>query len=316
MTTRQPGSLRIVVTGASGRLGSAMVDELRAAGHAVTAITRAELDITRPADASMLMHTLQPQAIVNCAAYNAVDAAESNAEAAFAVNARGPAALADAAAAANAVLVHFGSDFVFDGEASTPYVEEAPTNPLSVYGASKLAGERGVRQLRRHYILRVESLFGGIAPAGQRATVDYIADSLSAGNPVRAMVDRTVTPSHVPDVVRATRMLLDRGAPYGTYHCVASGAATWYELANAVARYYGISGLVQPVRADSIAAAAPRPKYCALSNHKLLALGIAMPRWEIAVARHLTARARGSSQLPASSFQLPGAGAVAMRNLG
>lgn len=281
--------MRIVITGAGGRLGAVMARDFDRAGHRVTALTRTELDITDAASVRAATDRLEPDAIVNCCAYNAVDAAETDLAMAFAVNAYGPAALADAADRAGAVLVHFSSDFVFDGEASEPYAEDAPTNPLNVYGASKLAGERQVQHLRAHYILRVESLFGG-PMTGRTATVDYIADNLAAGLPVRAIVDRTVSPSCVGDVVRATRCLIEQAAPFGTYHCVTSGCTTWYELAREAARHLGTSALVLPVRSDDFPAPAVRPRFCALSNRKLLALGIEMPSWRAALTRHLSAR--------------------------
>ena len=282
--------MRLVITGAGGRLGAVMASELQQSGHHVTALTRSELDITNPRSVHAAIGRLEPDAIVNCCAYNAVDAAEADPAAAFAVNAHGPAALADAAAHAGAVLVHFSSDFVFDGEAPEPYAEDAPANPLNVYGASKLAGEHQVQRLGEHYILRVESLFGGPMLTGRTATIDYIADNLTAGLTVRAMVDRTVSPSYVDDVVRASRALLERGAPFGTYHCVTSGCTTWYELACEAARCLGATAPVLPVRSDDFVAPAARPRFCAMSNRKLRALGIEMLSWRAALAHHLAAR--------------------------
>jgi dTDP-4-dehydrorhamnose reductase len=284
-------SRRIVVTGAGGRLGSAMVRELATAGHRVIALTRADLDVSNAAEVDGVISGIEPDAIVNCSAYNAVDGAETSPAAAFAANAEGPAALAAAATRSRAVLVHYSTDFVFDGNASTPYLEDSPTRPLSVYGASKLAGEYEVRATPAHYILRVESLFGGTAPPGQRATVDLIADKLGAGETVKAIVDRTVSPSYVPHVVRATTALLDQSAPFGIYHCVASGSTTWYELAEEIARLKFGSGKIIPVNADEFQTIAPRPRFCALSNDKLKNLGVVMPDWKSALREHLTVRA-------------------------
>jgi dTDP-4-dehydrorhamnose reductase len=257
----------------------------------VVALTRADLDVSNAAAVDGVISGIDPHAIVNCSAYNAVDAAETNPAAAFAANAEGPVALAAAATRVGAVLVHYSTDFVFDGDASAPYVEDSPVRPLGVYGASKLAGEYAVRATRAHYILRVESLFGGRAPAGQRATVDLIADRLAAGEPVKAIVDRTVSPSYVPDVVRATTALLDQRAPFGIYHCVASGSTTWYELAEEIASLNVGSGRIIPVEADEFQTIAPRPRFCALSNDKLQDLGIVMPDWRSALSVHLSVRA-------------------------
>jgi hypothetical protein len=173
-----------VVTGAGGRLGAALSAELVSAGHKVTGLSRTDLDVTDGEQVATVMRHLRPEVIVNCSAYNAVDAAESDPAAAFAANAEGPSFLADAAEATEALLIHYSTDFVFDGRALEPYSEDAPANPLGVYGASKLAGEHEVRRARRHYILRVESLFGGRGANGHRATVDQIAVGDDATRPV------------------------------------------------------------------------------------------------------------------------------------
>jgi dTDP-4-dehydrorhamnose reductase len=282
--------LRIVVTGSRGRLGAPLALELARAGHRVTALTRADLDVTDADRINRLIDALEPSAIVNCTAYNAVDAAETDSGRAFAVNAAAPATLAAAADRTGAVLVHYSTDFVFDGRASEPYAESSPTNPLSVYGASKRAGEEHVQAIQRHYILRVESLFGGREAGSQRATVDYFAGELGAGRTVRAVADRTVTPSHVSDAIRATRFLLEREAPFGIYHCVSSGCTTWLEMARAIAEHLGSRGDVMAIAAESLTAPAVRPLFCGLSNAKLVGLGCAMPTWQACLAAHLQSR--------------------------
>jgi dTDP-4-dehydrorhamnose reductase len=287
-----PVPLRVMVIGAAGRLGAALCGELQGGGHSVVALTRSEADLTHERSITDAVLRHRPHAVINCAGYNAVDAAETDMAEAFAVNAAGPAVLARAAAQAGAVLVHYGSDFVFDGATQQPYDEDDPTNPLSVYGASKLAGETEAQRAPRHYVLRVESLFGGRGVRGHRSTVDYIADTLLAGGTVRAFVDRTVSPSYVPDVAFATRKLIERNPRYGVYHCVNSGMTTWYDLAQYVAESLDVAAAIEPVEAAATSSLAKRPLYCALSNRKLTATGIVMPEWQAAVRRHVTARAR------------------------
>jgi dTDP-4-dehydrorhamnose reductase len=291
------GKKHFVIVGAAGRLGAATALELSRAGHRVSALTRADLDITNAGAVGQAIETLRPDVIINCSAYNAVDAAETELARAFAINARGPASLAAAADRVNAVFVHYSTDFVFDGKADSPYLEGAPTSPLSVYGASKLAGEFETRSTDRHYILRVESLFGGHEVAGQRTTIDFIADALESTGSVKAIVDRTVTPSYVPDVVRVTQRLLEEEAPFGTYHCVCSHATTWFDLAREIAQYMG-GGRIVPVEAAAFPTVAPRPRYCALSNEKLARLGLGLPSWQTVVRRHLSVRQ--SAHVPAA----------------
>ena len=173
--------MKIAVTGAGGQLGQAMARRL-SERHAVTALARADLDVSRRPMCSRAMAAIHPDAIVNCAAYNAVDRAEDDVLAALEGNAFGVQALARAAAREGAVLVHYSTDFVFDGNADRPYREDAPVAPLSVYGQSKLLGEWFTRDAPRRYILRVESLFGGPLP---RSSIDRIAEAIRAGRETR-----------------------------------------------------------------------------------------------------------------------------------
>jgi dTDP-4-dehydrorhamnose reductase len=288
------------VIGASGRLGGVVAKELLQTGYTVSSLDFPDFDITNASQVSSVFRWLNPDVIVNCSAYNAVDAAESNVSAAFALNAHGPSYLAAAAKRCNAMLVHYSTDFVFDGESDRPYTEDDPVNPLSVYGASKKAGEDESRQAPRHFILRLESLFGGSGLAGHQATVDYFLNAILGGVKLRAACDRTTSPSYVPDVVRATLELIKCDAGYGTYHCVNSGFTTWDELAREIARQLGVSIDVEALTSEGLKTSAKRPKYCALSNAKLAALGIRMPSWQSAIQRHLV-RCRLASQSAAVS---------------
>ena len=277
-----------------------MVREWTGAGYDVVPLSHRELDITVPQRVTAAMKDLQPNVVINCSAYNAVDDAETEREIAFRVNADGPGQLADAAQRSGAAIVHYSSDFVFDGCARLPYTEDAMPNPLNVYGESKLAGERAVSCHNRHYILRVESLFGGQVVGTRRSTVDYLADCIESGTRVRAITDRTVSVSYVDDVVLVTRALLERRAPFGICHCVASGWTTWFELANEIAAFLGVKARVVPVRSQDFPTVARRPRFCALSNRKLVQLGLEPPGWRLTLARYLAERkahARGESML-------------------
>jgi dTDP-4-dehydrorhamnose reductase len=276
--------MRIAITGAGGQLGQAMVGEL-STQHAVSPLTRADLDIARQADVIRVMAEIRPQVIVNCAAYNAVDRAEDDVLAALDGNAFGVQALARAAAREEALLVHFSTDFVFDGEASSPYNEDARVAPLSVYGQSKLVGEWLSRDAQRRYVLRVESLFGGPLP---RSSIDRIAEAIRDGREARVFEDRVVSPSFVEDVVTVTAALIEGQAEHGLYHCVNSGHATWYDVAREIASVLGVEPRLERVRLADVSLRARRPRYCALSNAKLAAAGIVIPSWQDALRRHLT----------------------------
>ncbi len=287
--------MRIVIVGSEGQLGAAVVEECSST-HDATALTHRDLDITNDSAVRKTMAALAPDAIVNCAAYNDVDGAEDHPVEALNLNAMAVRALARAAEAHDAVLVHYSTDFVFDGTASTPYSEDSPTNPRSVYATSKLLGEWFALDYPRAFVLRVESLFGRAAggrPA--KGTVASMANAMLAGNEVRAFEDRTVTPTYVIDAARATRQLLEGSAAFGIYHLVSGGVCTWFEFATELARQLTAAGSLRQdarVRAVKFADAklrAARPQYCALSNAKLAAAGITMPAWQDAVARYVAA---------------------------
>ncbi len=278
----------VVVVGAAGRLGASIVQAF--ADRRVLALTRAELDIADPDAVRRTLDRATPAVIINCAAFNDVDGAEVHAADALAVNGFAVRSLARAAEACSAVLVHFSTDFVFDGTASEAYGESVPPAPRSTYGLSKLLGEWFALDAPRGFVLRVESLFG--APAhwtGRRGSVDGIVDGLRQGRDLKVFTDRVVSPSYVDDVALATRHLVDAGSAPGLYHCVNSGQATWHEVALEAARLLGVTPRLELVTMEQVVLKASRPRFCALANRKLASAGFTMPSWQDALARSLGA---------------------------
>lgn len=281
--------MRVLVVGAGGRLGSAIARGF--AGWAeVTGTARADLDVRDRRAVVDLAGSIGPAAIVNCTAFNDVDGAEDDPGQALAVNAFAVRHLAEAARLCGAALVHFSTDFVFDGTADRPYVEEDRPNPLGVYAGSKLLGEWFAALAPRHYVLRVESLFGSAAGAHRPASVDRIVEAIAAGREARVFADRTVSPSYHDDVAEATRVLIQGGAPPGVYHCVNSGSCTWEALAREAGRLLEVEPRLAPILTADTPMRARRPRYCALSNAKLAAAGARMPAWQDALARHIARR--------------------------
>ena len=280
----------MLIVGAAGRLGTEMVRAFPDSD--VVAHTRASLDITDGPAVAGAIADAAPQLIVNCAAFNDVDGAESAPLDALSVNALAVRSLARAAAAVNATFVHFSTDFVFDGTAQEPYDERMPPSPRSTYAASKLLGEWFALDVPRALVLRVESLFGSRREwAGRRGTLDAIVAGLEEGREVRVFTDRVVSPSYTPDVAAATRHLVETGAAPGLYHCVNAGMGTWYEVAAEAARLLGVTPRLVPVTMAQLQMKASRPRFCALSNRKLDATGFRMPTWSDALKRWLDARA-------------------------
>jgi len=277
--------VRVAVVGARGQLGTAI---LRACEprHDVVSFGRDTLDVSDDAAVAEAMARTRPEVIINCAAYNDVDGAEDHPVDALSANAFAVRALARAAVDQGAALVHYSTDFVFDGTASEPYTEADQPNPRSTYAASKLLGEWFAADAPRAYVLRVESLFGrapGGAPA--RGSVATIVKSLLAGRDTPVFEDRTVSATYIIDAAHATLRLLERGAAPGLYHCVNTGHCTWLELARELARQLDVEPRLVPVKMADLKLRAARPLYCALSTSKLAAAGAGMPSWQDAVAR-------------------------------
>jgi dTDP-4-dehydrorhamnose reductase len=283
--------MRVLVTGAAGQLGAVIHRVFSDSGHYVVAAVRSALDIACHADVMRAVADAQPDVIVNCAAFNDVDGAEDRHQQALDVNAFAVRSLARAAHDRGATLVHYSTDFVFSGDTDRPYTEDDEPGPQSVYASSKYLGECFARDAERHYVFRVESLFGG--PAA-RSSIDKIAASLRAGRDTRVFADRFVSPSYVEDVAVATARALALQAPYGLYHCVNSGWTTWYELGREVALIMAADPrLLTAVRVADVPLKARRPVFAALSNARLAAAGVPMPSWQDALARYLGRLERG-----------------------
>lgn len=278
--------MKLLVTGAAGQLGSTFTD---VSGYEVVGLTRADVDVADHDPLLAVVDRIRPDVLVNCTAYNNVDGAEDDAAAALAVNAFAVRSMAAAARRVGATLVHYSTDFVFDGEASAPYTEDDRARPVSVYGSSKLLGEWFAQDAPRWYVLRVESLFGG---RQARSSVDKIAASLREGRRTPVFADRVVTPSYVDDVRDATLDLLAREAPSGLYHCVNRGQGTWADVGRHIAQWLDADQeLLALTSVHDVKLRAQRPVYCALSNAKLeAAIGRPMPTWQNAIERYLAAR--------------------------
>ena len=276
--------LKVLVVGAAGQLGQAMVAHL-AGEYEVIAWTRADVDLTRHTDVRDAIVALAPQVIVNCASYNNVDLAEDEQVTALDVNAMAVGTLARAAASLDAVLMHYSTDFVFAGTSTSPYTETEQPEPRSVYAQSKLIGEWLAADAPQHYVLRVESLFGG---PHRRSSIDRIVDAVRKGQAAPVFTDRVVSPSFVADVANASSFILRTRPAPGLYHCVNSGHATWLEVGQEIVRRLGASdGLLKPVSVKDVTLRAPRPQYAALSNAKLANVGYQMPTWQDAIGRYV-----------------------------
>jgi dTDP-4-dehydrorhamnose reductase len=285
--------VRTVVLGAPGQLGRDLV--LRLSGE-VIALGRTDVDLTEPAILRAKLTSIRPHLVVNCAAYNFVDKAESEPDAAFAVNAWAVRDLATICRDLDCTLAHFSTDYVFglDAPRSTPWSEVDPPGPVNIYGLSKLAGEFLVRSTcPKHFVIRTCGLYGVWGSGGKGGNfVETMLRVAGQEKPLRVVNDQRCTPSFTSDVATTTAELVQTTA-YGLYQITNAGDCTWFELAREILRLSSVAADLTPITSAEFGATAQRPAYSVLANEKLRSAGVIPPRlWNEALATYLNERRR------------------------
>ena len=280
---------KTIVIGSNGQLGT---DLLRCFSENVVAVTHADLEITNANQVVAFMRDVRPSVVLNTAAFHQTARCEAHPAKAYEVNAVGAVNLAKACESVDAVLVHFSTDYVFDGDKNSPYVETDSVNPLSVYGLSKAAGEAAVATYcRKHYVVRSCGLYGRVP---SRAKGDNFVTKIRrlAGErgEVSVVNDEVVTPTWTFSLARQIRRLLeDDSVRYGVVHASSGGQCSWYEFTEEIFRLTGTTSRLKPV---SVAASAPdirRPRYSVLDNRALKDAGAdVMEGWQDSLAGYLT----------------------------
>jgi len=283
--------VKYAVLGGLGQLGHDLSPRLRGD---VSSLARSQLDVTDPESVRSVLQTLRPDVVINCAAYNFVDRAESEPDAAFAVNARGVESLARVCRDLDCLLVHFSTDYVFgsDEARNIPYAENDEPGPISVYGKSKLAGENYVRLLcPRHFVIRTCGLYGVWGSGGKGGNcVETMLRLASAGKQVRVVDDQICTPSYTVDVASAIAALILTDK-YGIYHITNSGSCSWYDFAQTIFELACVKADLTSITSREYGAPARRPGYSVLATDKYAALGLPPLRpWRNALAAYLQER--------------------------
>ena len=282
--------MRIVVLGSHGQLGRDLVPRLPGE---VFALTRADIDLSVPRTIAGRLAELQPDIVVNCAAYNLVDKAEAEPDHAWRVNADGVRDLARAAAAVDARFVHFSTDYVFglDATRTSPWSETDAPGPVSIYGASKLAGEYlALAANPRTLVIRTCGLYGVHGTGGKGGNfVETMLRLAGQGKPVKVVDDQRCTPTATADLAEATVKLLATGAT-GLFHITNAGATTWFELAREIFRHSQLSVDLTPISSEQFNAPARRPGFSVLNCGKLAGVGIELRDWPEALADYLQNR--------------------------
>jgi dTDP-4-dehydrorhamnose reductase len=288
--------MKILLIGALGQLGTDLRKTLT--GHDVVPVDKEEIDVCDPAQVAAMVDGLAPDVLLNCSAFNRVDQAEDDPEAAFAVNTFAVRNLALAARRRGSKLVHFSSDYVFDGPSRRPYVETDLPCPQSMYGVSKLAGEAMVQALwPNHFLIRTCGLYGYTGSRDKGTNfVESVIRLARKGNPFRIVSDQVCTPTSTIDLACAVASLISTEA-YGLYHLTNAGECNWYEFAQVVFECAGLDPEVGPQDSAQLNAKAKRPTYSVLDNKRFRAQGFAdMRHWKEAVAEYVRGRSAAGLQ--------------------
>lgn len=286
--------MRIALIGADGQLGTALQARLK---HEVVPLRHTQIEITNAESVQSALAESSPDVVINAAAYNFVDLAEDEPDAAYAANALGPRNLARYCAEKGIVLLHVSTDFVFglDTNRTTPYRETDAPGPMSSYAVSKLAGEQFVLSLApKSFVVRTCGLYGRRSPGSKAGKGNFVETMLRLAGErefLTVVDDQTCTPTYVADLAEALAALIDTQA-YGLYHATNSGGTSWCGFAREILRQVGSSKEVRPISSSQFAAKARRPGYSVLDCGKLAAAaGYTFRPWQEGLAEYLSVRA-------------------------
>ena len=285
---------RVAIFGCAGQLGVELTRVFNERGYQVTGFSRGGVEITDQTSVQQCLESLDPAIVVNAAAYNQVDLAEKEPANAFQSNAVAVRNMAIACRQIDALLVHFSTDYVFDGTAGRPYVETDSTHPLGAYAVSKLAGELYAQAyLEAPLIIRTSGVFG---PGGLHTArgnfVELMLRLAGSGQPIRVMEDHVASPTYAPALAEATAQLVEH-KQHGVFHAGGGTPISWFDYAKLIFEAAGVKPELRPTDAREYRTAARRPKFSALSNAKMEACGVTpMPAFAAAVASYMQARRR------------------------
>ena len=279
-----------LVTGARGQLGNAITRELDLRAIEYVAFGSDDLDVTNAEKANEIFEKIKPEVVLNAAAWTDVDGAESNRDAAFAVNGDAVANLALATAQAGAILVHVSTDYVFSGQSDQPWEEDSPIDPQSVYGHSKAAGEFAIGKFypERSYIVRTAWLYSEF---GKNFAKTMCNLAISSEKEVKVVNDKIGKPTNAKELAAQLIKLVDSGARFGLYHGTNSGQASWFEFAQEIFKLSGADvGRVTPVSSGEFPRPAKRPNYSVLGHDSWASSGISpMSDWKSALQKSMPA---------------------------
>ena len=277
--------MKVLVTGTKGQLGYDVVNELEKRGHTAVAVDIEEMDITDAVSVERVIMVVEVEAVIHCAAYTAVDAAEDNVEICRRVNAEGTKNIAKVCKKLDLKMIYISTDYVFDGEGERPWEPDDERHPLNVYGQTKYEGELAVEKyLEKYFIVRIAWVFG----VNGKNFIKTMLKLSETHEELNVVDDQVGSPTYTYDLAV---LLVDmvESDKYGRYHATNEGLCTWYEFAKEIFRQAGVEVKVNPVTSDMFPAKAKRPKNSRMSKEKLDANGFhRLPTWQDALERYLS----------------------------
>lgn len=282
---------RILILGSTGQLGSELLRVGSRASWEMRGLSHQDVEVTNPHAVAKALDDFRPQAVINTTAYNRVEEAETDPLPAFALNSTAVARLAQLCREREALLVHFSTDYVFNGRSDRPWREEDSTQPMNAYGLSKLHGEHAIRLLQpRHLILRTCGVYGHARSPGSKMNfADTMVMKASRGEALRVRDDLVCTPTSASELADATGALLEREA-VGTFHATNSGSCTWRAFAQEALRLAGIAREIEPLTGAEAGRPTRRPVMTVLDCGKLASLGVKMSPWAEALEAYMKGR--------------------------
>ncbi len=285
--------MKVLVTGVKGQLGFDVVNELKKRGHEAVGVDIEEMDITDKESVERVIKNTAPEAVIHCAAYTAVDAAEDQEELCRKVNARGTEHIVDVCRAMDCRLMYISTDYVFNGRGERPWEPDDEREPLNVYGQTKYEGELAVETLKKFFIVRIAWVFGVNGK-------NFIKTMLELGkmrDTITVVDDQIGSPTYTYDLARLLADMIET-EKYGRYHATNEGLCSWYEFAREIFRQAGMEVKVEPVPSVEYPSRAKRPFNSRMDKSKLDEAGFKrLPRWEDALGRYLEALGKRESGL-------------------
>jgi dTDP-4-dehydrorhamnose reductase len=283
--------MKLLLLGANGQLGCDLLRVFRAAGDSVIPATHADVEVCSLDRVSQILAETKADVLVNTTAFHKVEECETNPALAFQVNATAAMNLARVCQRSGAMLVHFSTDYVFNGHKRAPYEETDLPSPLNVYGASKVAGEHLIAcNAERYFVIRTCGLYGVAGSSGKGGNfVENMLRKAIAGDAIRVVDDQVLTPTYTVDLAEATRRLI-LTQKFGLYHLSSEGQCSWYEFTRNILAVAGVDAQLSPVKTADFPVTVRRPSYSVLSKAKFRALSLSIPSWQDALCRYLQER--------------------------